>query len=700
MTAPRRDFTFQRKVLSAVMEPDTEDDFGLPAHPISGMQGAFEESMAETSLGAEKRLSKYRGGIKDSVTRRRVLLEQEVDEETHASQWGQKEGEQYHPIWKLVAQISFGMHLLQQGLAKSDHEVIKILQTHVNEIDEFLEVTTDDFDLALNDIDERIVCLQLPLDHAEVFDVMLEDRVFRGQIVDGNEKIEHIINRTAAAMHDALQDIQQGLDATKELGRYLMKLDVHWSKRSADQEDVFAAMTGNVEGWVHCFVSLLSKADSLSAMMLHLGGVVEELQRRAGVASRKNIAALINRGRTTSPDPRKVPGRLQATPSQRQMQGSALAALSQKSPLGVLRRGSSRKKLSFKTARFKSDESLVSEPSAAPSYNPRPERAPYKISSITNGTIQGSNSTSRLPRSEEERVAPLPRLVEPKPEPLPAPQRRGSLPFRQKLTQEFRRFTPPRRTVTFNSLNPSPKDSSTSLSRDGNATDSAYSSAGSETIKPPSSLSLADSHSTTGDVPTKWSSNLLSSKAAAVMGTYDPPPRRRSMAGNRSATGGGSSNSSAFGGNDSGDRSGMLSPGPNRRNKPGFNLKSSFSNMAKRTFERESILLQILYGGGQGPRGDKFPITLPETSLTLMLVQRAEEAKEPSGAEAGTHRIVQSLPEHIWKTLLLPTVAGAKSSLAPTVKHTSESFDAGVESTPLMSEFTLRSPRVRCHQRT
>lgn len=225
----------------------------------------------------------------DSVSRRKMLLEQDEYQRTVAGRWKQKPGEQFHPLWKLVAQISFGMHLLQQGLAKSDEEVIKILQTHVDEIDGFLERTTEDFDLAQGDIDERIRYLKLPLEHGPVFDTMLSERNFRIAIVEGNEKIEHIIDRTAAAMNDALKDVQKGLDATRELAKYLTRVDKQWDQRSEEHDSVYLAMIGNTEGWTRAFLTLQSKGNALRRALVQLGGIVAEMQRRAGAASRKNL---------------------------------------------------------------------------------------------------------------------------------------------------------------------------------------------------------------------------------------------------------------------------------------------------------------------------------------------------------------------------------------------------------------------------
>ncbi|KAL8679930.1 MAG: hypothetical protein Q9186_003844 [Xanthomendoza sp. 1 TL-2023] len=267
---------------------DTEDA-KPPVHPVPHMQGAFEESMMETLNESEDAESQDRMSMVDSVSRRKMLLEQDEYQRTVAGRWKQRPGEQFHPLWKLVAQISFGMHLLQQGLAKSDEEVIKILQTHVDEIDGFLERTTEDFDLAQGDIDERIRYLKLPLEHGSVFDTMLNDRNFRMAIVEGNEKIEHIIDRTAAAMNDSLKDVQKGLDATRELAKYLTRVDKQWDERTEEHDSVYLAMIGNTEGWTRAFLTLQSKGNGLRRALVQLGGIVAEMQRRAGAASRKNL---------------------------------------------------------------------------------------------------------------------------------------------------------------------------------------------------------------------------------------------------------------------------------------------------------------------------------------------------------------------------------------------------------------------------
>lgn len=270
-------------------DSDEEIDEKPPVHPVPTMQGAFEESMAESLNESNEPDPSDRYSTADSVSRRKMLLEQAEYERTVAGRWKQKPGEKFHPLWKLVAQISFGMHLLQQRQAKSDEEVIRILQTHVDDVDGFLERTTEDFDLAQGDINERIRYLRLPLEHGEVFDGMLNDRSFRIAIVEGNEKIEHIIDRTAVAMTDALKDVQKGLDATRELAKYLTRVDKRWDDRTEEHDSVYLAMIGNTEGWTRAFLSLQTKGNTLRKALFRLGGIVAEMQKRAGAASRKNL---------------------------------------------------------------------------------------------------------------------------------------------------------------------------------------------------------------------------------------------------------------------------------------------------------------------------------------------------------------------------------------------------------------------------
>ena len=259
----------------------------VPTHPIPSMQGAFAESMQEASAASTPNIPNNR--LATAAARRQLLIDQDVSEETHAARWRQKPGQQHHQLWKLMAQISFGIYLLLNGIARDENQVMTILQGHVDEVDEFLQTTLDDFELAQDDIDERLKFLRLPLENIAIFDAMLEDRTFRLQIVNGNERIEHVIHRTAAAMNDALKDVQQGLDACKEFTIYLaQEMDsVVWRNERPDMEEVFEGMKGNVEGWYKAYVSLQTKGNHLGVALVQLGSIVAEMDRRAGEVSRK-----------------------------------------------------------------------------------------------------------------------------------------------------------------------------------------------------------------------------------------------------------------------------------------------------------------------------------------------------------------------------------------------------------------------------
>ncbi|KAI6250957.1 hypothetical protein HI914_00377 [Erysiphe necator] len=256
----------------------------IPTHPIACMQGAFAESFLESNSGVS---SPTFSRPESASERRQQLLEQDVTEETHAARWKLKEGQKHHELWKLMAQISFGVYLLLNGIARDEAQVMKILQVHVDEADGFLESTLKDFELAQQDIENRLISLKPPLLNLSVFDMMMEDRYFRGFIVQGNEWVERVITRTASAMNDALRDVHHGANACKYFTIYLKKEheNLLW-KDKAGMRGFYEAMKGNVDGWYKAFVSLLLKGKQLDIALVQLGSIVSELDRRAGEVSR------------------------------------------------------------------------------------------------------------------------------------------------------------------------------------------------------------------------------------------------------------------------------------------------------------------------------------------------------------------------------------------------------------------------------
>lgn len=201
-------------------------------------------------------------------------------------------GNRYHPLWKLVAQISFGVHLLAKGLAKSEFDVMQILQNHVNEIDGLIERTAEDFLLAREDIEERRKFLKIPLENLDLFLEMLENGQFRRAVIKDNNQIEFIIQRTATCMKDAFKDTRKGIDSVHALGQYLEELGMHWSNRPGNLDAVYEAMRGNVVGWIREFKKLQKLGYKLALSLTELSGISVEMQRHVGAVSRRSVVSM------------------------------------------------------------------------------------------------------------------------------------------------------------------------------------------------------------------------------------------------------------------------------------------------------------------------------------------------------------------------------------------------------------------------
>lgn len=195
----------------------------------------------------------------------------------------------YHPLWKLVAQIAFGLHLLAKGLAKSESAVIKILQVHVAELDGFIENTTEDIVIAFSDIEERLTHLRLPLGNIPVFSDMLADEAFRQTVIRDHERIQHIVQRSALAMDDHAKDIEKGLQSVRILGMYLLELREDWNDPTGSLDAVYTAMVGNVDGWKREFKRLKRKAYKLAKSLSMLHQVAFEIQRLVEIVSANSI---------------------------------------------------------------------------------------------------------------------------------------------------------------------------------------------------------------------------------------------------------------------------------------------------------------------------------------------------------------------------------------------------------------------------
>jgi hypothetical protein len=267
---------FEMRIDDTKMNVDTMKEVSkgritVPKHPIASMQGAFAESMQEAAQTPPQKMPK----VGDAATRRKILLDQDISADTHSMRWQRKPGQKYHELWKLMAQISFGIYLLLNGIAKDEEQVMSILQGHVDEVDGFLEMTLEDFDLAQTDIEERLKYLKLPLENISIFDAMLEDRAFKSTLVDA----------------------QQGMDACKEFTIYLAEEQDNetWRLLRPNMGRVFDAMCGNVEGWHKAYVSIQTKGNNLGVALVQLGSIVAEMDRRAAEISRDSRVSQVCR---------------------------------------------------------------------------------------------------------------------------------------------------------------------------------------------------------------------------------------------------------------------------------------------------------------------------------------------------------------------------------------------------------------------
>lgn len=258
----------------------------VPMHPIPAMQAAFSESLIEATNQAGAGKPKFKNG--DVKERRSALLEAAKSANLDNDPWRYRPGHEHHELWKLLAQISFGVYLLLGGIANSNEQVVTILQGHIDEVDEFLETTMEDVHLAIKDVKERIDFLKLPMANMATFEKMLEDRNFRLQIVNGNEKIEHIVARTTRALDGTLEDLEEGLKAVREFAIYLgNEKNSAWRQERPAIVDIYDAMTGNAEGWWKALNELQDSTVVLDGLLVGLGRMVAEMDQRAGEVSRR-----------------------------------------------------------------------------------------------------------------------------------------------------------------------------------------------------------------------------------------------------------------------------------------------------------------------------------------------------------------------------------------------------------------------------
>lgn len=269
-----------------VGELDAESEESVPQHPIPVFQSAFGESLREATEGTADQ--KPRLQSLDAKARREMLLSQDKDDEPFDIKWRYRPGQTQHEVMKLVAQISFGVYLMFNGMANSNSQVIGILQGHIDEVDEFLEVALEDLNQAVDDLTKRIQHLKLPMENIAVFEQLLEDRRFRAEILAGNERIDAILTRTNVAMRQWDDDIEAGLRSSTLFTTWLNdQAEGDWRQEQPDLVDVYDAMKGNTEGWLNAFEDMNDRAQEINGLIMTLMTIITEMESRAGEVSRR-----------------------------------------------------------------------------------------------------------------------------------------------------------------------------------------------------------------------------------------------------------------------------------------------------------------------------------------------------------------------------------------------------------------------------
>ncbi|KAH7313536.1 hypothetical protein B0I35DRAFT_480214 [Stachybotrys elegans] len=273
----------------SAIEPASQP--GIPTHPVPSLQAAFAESLQEVTTGGAEEKPK----LKEipSQARRQKLLDQNREDTPFDAIWRYRPGQKQHEVIKLIAQITFGVYLLLNGMANDDGQVVGILQGHIDEVDEFLEVALDDMAQATLDMNERMKHLQVPLSNMDVLGEMLEDRHFRTEIIDRNEKIDHILARTNVAMKQWDDDIDAGLRCTTAFQGWLVSIKTgSWRSERSHLEDIYEAMKGNAEGWLHAFDEMNSRIQAVNELAIRLMTILAEMQKKTGEVNRQTWVSI------------------------------------------------------------------------------------------------------------------------------------------------------------------------------------------------------------------------------------------------------------------------------------------------------------------------------------------------------------------------------------------------------------------------
>jgi hypothetical protein len=277
-----------RYELDSGYEPDVHHELeapipqpDLPTHPIPSLQAAFEESLREVTNGGA--IDKPKLGDIDHNVRRGRLLEQGREDPAFDTTWRYRPGQRQHEVEKLVAQIIFGVYLLDNGLANDNTQVIGILQGHIDEVDEFLEVVLQDMALAVTDMYARIEELRMSLSNMDALGEKLEEPEFRAEMIDRNEKVDHILSRTNVAMKQWDDDVDAGLRCSTSFHGWLVSTKDNPSRAERPQMmEIYEAMKGNAEGWLHAFDEMNSRVQTITEVYIRLMTTLGEMQKKTG----------------------------------------------------------------------------------------------------------------------------------------------------------------------------------------------------------------------------------------------------------------------------------------------------------------------------------------------------------------------------------------------------------------------------------
>ncbi|KMQ41548.1 hypothetical protein HL42_7772 [Trichophyton rubrum] len=264
---------------ASVTASTAESEVYRPTHPIAHLQGPFEESILESIHGFNQRVL----SPPDAVTRRKQLLQSPKYQRSCSGKWQQRAGERYHPLWKIMAQVSFGIHLLATGSARSELESVQILRVHVAEIDGFVRRTMEDYQLAHEDLTARFDLLAVPLANLDVLDSMLGDESFKLFLIDCISKINHVVRRSEIALQDSLKDLRKAAIAVRTVKDYLNIIPQHQHTWSPSFGGVYADMFQRVGLWLTSLSNLQAQGVRLVEFLVNLSSSISRLRLRIGL---------------------------------------------------------------------------------------------------------------------------------------------------------------------------------------------------------------------------------------------------------------------------------------------------------------------------------------------------------------------------------------------------------------------------------